>query len=72
VTQKETAKSDLYVGCFQSAEESKKMRATGKEVWGAAVKMGWASGPYDPRSGLSARADKMASLLNEVLSKRQD
>jgi hypothetical protein len=49
------------------------MRLTGKDVWEAGVKMGWASGPYDPRSSLlSARADKMASLLNEVLSKRQN
>jgi hypothetical protein len=49
------------------------MRLTGKDVWEAGVKMGWASGPYDPRSTLlSARAEKMASLLNEVLSKRQN
>jgi hypothetical protein len=49
------------------------MRLTGKDVWEAGVKMGWASGPYDPRSNAnSARADKMASLLNEVLSKRQN
>jgi hypothetical protein len=49
------------------------MRLTGKDVWEVGVKMGWANGPYDPRSnGLSARADVMASLLNEVLSKRQN
>jgi len=35
--------------------------------------MGWASGPYDPRSnGIAARADQMASLLNDIISKRQN
>ena len=49
------------------------MRLTGKDVWEAGIKMGWASGPYDPRSnGPSARAAMMASLLNEVLGKRQN
>ena len=49
------------------------MRLTGKDVWEVGVKMGWASGPYDPRSsGLGARADVMASLLNEVIGKRQN
>ena len=49
------------------------MRLTGKDVWEVALKMGWANGPYDPRSnGLSARADLMASLLNDLLAKRQN
>ena len=49
------------------------MRLTGKDVWEVGVKMGWARGPYDPRSNpLSGRADRMAFLLNEVLSKRQN
>jgi len=49
------------------------MRLTGKDVWEAGVKMGWARGFYDPNSNpLSARADTMASFLNEVLSKRQN
>jgi hypothetical protein len=34
--------------------------------------MGWANGRYDPSAnGVAARADVMASLLNEVLAKRQ-
>jgi hypothetical protein len=49
------------------------MRLTGKDIWEVGVKMGWANGRYDPRSnGRSARADVMATLLNEVLSKRQN
>jgi hypothetical protein len=49
------------------------MLLTGKDVWEVGVKMGWANGPYDPRSnGIAARADVMASLLNEVISKRQN
>ena len=49
------------------------MRLTGKDVWEVGVKMGWANGPYDPRSnGNAARADVMASLLNEVIGKRQN
>ena len=49
------------------------MRLTGKDVWEVALKMGRANGPYDPRSsGLGARADVMASLLNEVIGKRQN
>ncbi|MGO9263832.1 MAG: hypothetical protein ACLQBA_02930 [Candidatus Binataceae bacterium] len=48
------------------------MQLTGKDVWEVGVKMGWANGPYDPRSNpLSARAERMASLLNEVLAKGQ-
>ncbi|HZP44100.1 MAG TPA: hypothetical protein VFB15_00485 [Candidatus Binataceae bacterium] len=47
------------------------MRLTGKDVWEVGQKMGWAHGPYDPSSnGIAARADMMASLLNEVISKR--
>jgi len=49
------------------------MRLTGKDVWEVGLKMGWANGPYDPRSnGMAARADTMASLLNEVIGKRQN
>jgi hypothetical protein len=48
------------------------MRLTGKDVWEVGLKMGWANGPYDPRSGgIAARVETMASLLNEVISKRQ-
>ena len=33
------------------------------DVWEVGVKMGWASGPYDPRSnGIAARADAVVSL----------
>lgn len=47
------------------------MRLTGKDVWEVGVKMGWASGPYDPRSNpIAARAEKMASLLNDVMSRQ--
>jgi hypothetical protein len=48
------------------------MRLTGKDVWEVGVKMGWANGPYDPRSnGIVARADLMASLLNELMEGRR-
>ena len=46
------------------------MRLTGRDVWEVGAKMGWASGPYDPRSNpIAARADKMASLLNDLISR---
>ena len=46
------------------------MQLTGKDVWQVGLKMGWASGPYDPRSNpIAARADTMASLLNDVISR---
>ena len=49
------------------------MRLTGKDVWEVGVKMRWANGPYDPRSNpIAARADTMASLLNEVASGREN
>jgi hypothetical protein len=48
------------------------MPLTGKDVWGAIVKMGWVSGPYDPKTNLHcANADVLAGVLNEVLGKRQ-
>ena len=48
------------------------MRLTGKDVWEVGLKMGWANGPYDPRTnGIAARVETMASLLNDVMSKRQ-
>jgi hypothetical protein len=49
------------------------MRLTGKDVWEVGVKMGWANGPYDPRSNpIAARAETMASLLNQVVSRREN
>ncbi|MGO9604605.1 MAG: hypothetical protein ACLQAT_14650 [Candidatus Binataceae bacterium] len=49
------------------------MRLTGKDVFEVGVKMGWASGLYHPRSnGIAARADELASLLNELMDKRRD
>ena len=49
------------------------MRVTGKDVWEVGVKMGWASGSYDPSANqTAARAATMAQLLNEVLSKREN
>jgi hypothetical protein len=49
------------------------MRLTGKDVWEVGVKMGWANGPYDPRSNpIAARAETMASLLNEVVGRREN
>jgi len=49
------------------------MRLTGKDVWEVGVKMGWANGPYNPRTNATAaRADVMASLLNEVISGREN
>jgi len=48
------------------------MRLTGKDVWEIGVKMGWANGPYDPRSNrIAARVDVMASLLNELMERRR-
>jgi 2C-methyl-D-erythritol 2,4-cyclodiphosphate synthase len=48
------------------------MRLTGKDVWEVGVKMGWASGRYDPSAGgVAARAEMMAGLLNEIIDKRQ-
>jgi len=49
------------------------MRLTGKDVFAVAVKMCWASGPYDPRTnGIAARADALASLLNERMDRREN
>jgi hypothetical protein len=48
------------------------MPLTGKDVWEAIVKLGLMSGPYEPRTNrYCANAEKIAALLNEVLSKRQ-
>jgi hypothetical protein len=48
------------------------MPLTGKDVWDAIVKLGLMSGPYDPRTNrYCANAEKIAGLLNEVLTKRQ-
>jgi hypothetical protein len=49
------------------------MRVTGKDVWEVGVKMGWASGSYDPSGNpIAARAATMAQLLNDALSKREN
>ena len=48
------------------------MPLTGKDVWDAIVKLGLMSGPYDPKTNTNcANAEKIAGLLNEVLTKRQ-
>ena len=48
------------------------MRLTGKDVWEVGLKMGWAKGPYDPPSNrIAARAEVMASLLNELMERRR-
>src|SRR5260370_42050818 len=48
------------------------MPLTGKDVWDAIVKLGLMSGPYDPRTNTyCANAEKIARLLNEVLTRRQ-
>jgi hypothetical protein len=45
---------------------------TGKDVWDAIVKLGLTSGPYDPRTNPHcANAEKIARLLDQVLTKRQ-
>lgn len=49
------------------------MPLTGKDVWEAIVKLGLMSGPYEPRTNrYCANAEKIAALLNEVLTKRQN
>jgi hypothetical protein len=49
------------------------MRLTGKDVWEVGVKMGWASGTYDPSANpIAARAATMAQLLNDMLRKREN
>ena len=48
------------------------MPLTGKGVWDAIGKLGLMSGPYDPRTNrYCANSEKIAALLNEVLTKRQ-
>jgi hypothetical protein len=48
------------------------MSLTGRDVWEAIVKMGWLSGPYDPRANrFCANADALAAQLNDLLEKRQ-
>ena len=45
---------------------------TGKDVWDAIVKLGLRSGPYDPRTNAHCgNAERIARLLDEVLTKRQ-
>jgi hypothetical protein len=64
--------------CFGSeinglVERSTAMPLTGKDVWDAIVKVGFLSGPYDPRKNRHcSNADVLARLLNEVLSKRHN
>jgi hypothetical protein len=48
------------------------MPLTGRDVWDAIVRLGLMSGPYDPRTNrYCENAEKIAGLLNEVLSRRQ-
>jgi hypothetical protein len=48
------------------------MPVTGKDVWEAIVTLGLMSGPYDPRTNrYCANADRIASLLNDVLRKQE-
>ncbi len=48
------------------------MRLTGRDVWEAIVKLGLMSGPYEPKTNrYCANADRIASLLNEVLAKQE-
>ena len=48
------------------------MPLTGKDVWEAIVRLGLASGPYDPKTNRHcANADRIAGLLNEVLRKQE-
>src|SRR6266851_5162011 len=48
------------------------MRLTGKDVWEAIVRLGLASGPYDPKTNRHcANAERIAGLLNEVLAKQE-
>jgi hypothetical protein len=49
------------------------MPLTGKDVWDAVIKAGFLTGPYDPRANRHcANADVLASLLNEVLRRREN
>jgi hypothetical protein len=48
------------------------MRLSGRDVWDAIVKLGLMSGPYDPKGNrYCANADRIAGLLNEVLTKQE-
>ena len=48
------------------------MPLTGKDVWEAIVRLGLASGPYDPRTNRHcANAERIAGLLNEGLAKQE-
>ena len=48
------------------------MPLTGKHVWEAIVRLGLASGPYDPRTNRHcANTERIAGLLNEVLAKQE-
>ena len=66
---------DVVLGTFSRNHRLKRnttMPLTGKDVWDAIVKLGLMSGPYDPKTNTNcANAEKIAGLLNEVLTKRQ-
>ena len=48
------------------------MRLTGRDVWDAIVRLGLASGPYDPKTNRHCvNTDRIAGLLNEVLDKQE-
>jgi len=48
------------------------MTLTGRDVWEAIVKLGMIVGPYDPKTNRRcANAEKIASLLNEVLRQQE-
>ena len=48
------------------------MPLTGKDVWEAIVRLGQASGPYDPKTNRHCgNADRIAGLLNELLRKQK-
>ncbi len=48
------------------------MPLTGKDVWEANVKLGLMTGPYDPKTNRHCvNADRIAGLLNELLSRQE-
>ena len=61
--------------CFlcRVTREEPNVQLTCKDVWEVGVKMGWANGSYNPRTnGMAARAEVMASLLNEVIAQHEN
>jgi hypothetical protein len=49
------------------------MPLTARDVWDTAVRVGWASRPYDPMANrYRANADAVADALNEVLGREQN